>query len=255
VVVDASGRGTVIGNQLGLKQRVPGLNKTSLWSYYEGGKRGSGRDAGETTVFMIPDRGWFWYIPLPDNVVSVGVVASPEYLFDDTERYEQVFEREVQRCEPLMQRLSQATRSGVVRGIRQLAYRNRRIVGDGWLMIGDAAAFLDPIYSSGLFLALSSAELAADCVIDGLKHEDVSADRLGRFAGPLMQGVDVIRRLIHAFYDPKFSFKSFVDRYPDQKAQLIDCLVGDVLNKDMTDFKCKLEAMTPAPPPLESCPA
>lgn len=255
VVVDASGRGTVIGSQLGLKTRVPGLSKSSLWAYYKGGLRMPGIDAGETTVFMIPHRGWFWYIPLPDDVVSVGVVAAPEYLFDDQQQFEAVFEREVLRCQPLMKRLADARRVSVVRGIRELAYRNRRIAGNGWLMIGDAAAFLDPIYSSGLFLALSSAELAADCVIDALEKDDPSAQRLGGFVAPLMQGVDVIRRLIHAFYDPSFSFKMFVDKHPNLKAQLIDCLVGDVLNKDMTDFKQKLEAMTPVPPPLEASPA
>ena len=80
VTVDASGRGTVLGSQLDLKAPVPGLEKASAWSYYKGGKRGAGIDAGETTIFMIADRGWFWYIPLPDDIVSVGIVAAPEYL-------------------------------------------------------------------------------------------------------------------------------------------------------------------------------
>lgn len=245
VVADASGSATRIGTQLGLKEPVPGLKKTSLWSYYRGGLRGEGIDAGETTIFLIPERGWFWYIPLPEDLVSVGVVASPEYLFKgDKEAFEPVFLRQLQQCGPLLKRLRHAERVAPVRGIRRLAYRNRRIVGDGWVMLGDAAAFLDPIYSSGIFLALTSAELAADCADEALQAGDLSADRLGRFAEPLTRGVGVIRQLIMAFYDPDFSFRRFLERFPEQRCALIDCLVGDVIDKDMSSFQEALAEMT-----------
>jgi len=116
-------------------------------------------------------------------------------------------------------------------------------------MIGDARAFLDPIYSSGLYLALTSAELAADCVDAALAANDLSQAALGTFEPKLMSGVDVIRRLIHAFYDPQFSFTKFLQRHPQQWKSLIDCLIGDVL-KDMLEFKTALAEMTPVPPPL-----
>jgi 2-polyprenyl-6-methoxyphenol hydroxylase-like FAD-dependent oxidoreductase len=117
-------------------------------------------------------------------------------------------------------------------GSRHLAYLNRRTCGDGWVIIGDARAFLDPIYSSGLYLALGSAELAAQCIDDAFQHGDVSAARLGRFEPALWKGVDVVRRLIHAFYDPNFSFPKFVQRFPEHRAALAQ--------------------MTPPPPPLGS---
>ncbi|MCH8042624.1 MAG: tryptophan 7-halogenase [Planctomycetes bacterium] len=250
VVIDASGRATAIGSQLELKTEVAGLNKASIWGYYRGGKRRPGIDAGETTIFMIPLRGWFWYIPLPDDVVSVGVVASPEYLFAEDRDFEKAFGREVARCGPLQEMLAGATFEGRIRGLRRLAYRNRQIAGDGWVMVGDAAAFLDPIYSSGLFLAMASAELAAGCIHDALRCDDVSAEKLGAFAGPLWEGIEVIRRLIHAFYDPDFSFHKFVERFPEQRAALIDCLVGDVVEKDMSGFLGALAEMTPPPGPV-----
>jgi flavin-dependent dehydrogenase len=112
------------------------------------------------------------------------------------------------------QRLSQASLSDSVRGIKKLAYWNRQAAGDGWVMIGDAAAFLDPIYSSGLFLALGSAELAAQSVHEALVTDDLSAESLGTFAAPLVQGVNIIKRLIFAFYDPSFSFGAFAEKYP-----------------------------------------
>ncbi len=254
VVVDASGRATVIGRQLVLKGDVPGLNKASLWGYYRGGRRLPGIDAGETTMFLIPEGGWFWYIPLPEDMVSVGIVADPGYLFTSDDSPEHIFEREVLRCAPARGRLERAQRTGPVRGLRRLAYLNRRTCGDGWVMIGDARAFLDPIYSSGLFLALGSAELAARCVEDALAANDVSVARLGAFEPALWNGVETVRRLIHGFYDPGFSFREFVTRFPDQRRALIDCLVGDVV-KDMTAFREALATMTPPPPPLtESVP-
>jgi flavin-dependent dehydrogenase len=251
VVVDASGRATVLGKQLGLKEAVPHLNKASIWSYYRGGERREGIDAGETTVLMIEDRGWFWYIPLPDDLVSVGVVASPEYLFDESQDFEKVFMREVQRCRPLYSLLEKAHRIDEVRGIRRLAYLNRKVVGDGWVMIGDAAGFLDPIYSSGLFLALASAELAADCIHQALRKNNLSADELGAFVAPLWDGIDVIWRLISAFYDPTFSFRKFVKRFPDQRSALIDCLVGDVVGKDLRSFVDALAEMSIPPSRLK----
>ncbi len=247
VVVDASGRTTLIGNQLDLKVKIPQLKKASIWSYYRGGHRREGIDAGETTIFMIKDRGWFWYIPLPEDIVSVGVVASPDYLFDESHELEQVFVREVERARPLAAWLEHAERIAPVRGIRELAYLNRETVGEGWVMVGDAAGFLDPIYSSGLFLALASAELAAGCVDEGLKQDDLSPQTLGGFTKPLWDGVDVVWRLIHAFYDPTFSFRRFADRFPEHRAALIDCLIGDVVNKDMTSFLDALATMV-APP-------
>lgn len=251
VVVDASGRACVIGRQLGLHSPLPELRKGTVWGYFRGGRRLPGIDAGETTMFLIPGGGWFWYIPLPDNVVSVGLVADPEYVFSQSDDMEQAFTREVSRCAPLADRLSAAERFGPVRGSRHMAYLNRQTCGDGWVMIGDARAFLDPIYSSGLYLALGSAELAAGCIDKALKLGDISATELGRFEPALLRGVEVIRRLIHAFYDPNFSFPKFAERFPEHRAALIDCLVGDVI-KDMTAFTAALATMSPPPPPLGS---
>ena len=250
VVVDASGRACVIGRQLHLREELQDLRKASAWGYYRGGKRLPGIDAGETTMFMIPGGGWFWYIPLPDDIVSVGIVADPHYLLGDSDDMETAFLREVSKCAALSERLAHAERIGPVRGSRQLAYLNRQTSGDGWVMIGDARAFLDPIYSSGLYLALGSAELAAGSIDAALKSNDLSAAKLGAFEPALWKGVGIIRQLIHAFYDPEFSFPKFAQRFPQQRAALIDCLIGDVVGKDMRSFTAALEQMTPPPGPL-----
>jgi len=243
VVIDASGRASLVGRQLGLRGPVPGLRKASIWAYYRGGKRLEGIDAGETTILLIPNEGWFWYIPLPNDVVSVGIVADPDYLFDDEKDYERILAREIGKCAGLTERLSEARIVSPVRGLRELAYRNRDIAGPGWVMVGDAAAFLDPIYSSGLYLALGSAELAAGSVDAALKAGDLSAEALGTYTGPLGEGVGVIHKLIQAFYTPGFSFGEFAKRNPEHRPALIDCLVGDVIGKDMSAFTDALNAM------------
>lgn len=184
--------------------------------------------------------------------MSVGVVASPDYLFAETDDPDTVFPREVMRCQPLSERLASADRVAPVRGMPHLAYLNRKTCGDGWVMVGDARAFLDPIYSSGLFLALTSAELAAGCIHHALEADDVSAARLGAFEPALAAGVEVFWRLVRAFYNETFSFREFVQRFPDQRAALIDCLVGDIVGKDMRPFLAALAQMADPPPPLVS---
>ena len=243
VVVDASGRATVIGRQLELRESIPWLQKASVWSYFRGGKRGDGIDAGETTIFLLQNRGWAWYIPLPDDTVSVGVVAAPDDLFPAESTAEAAFIRAVSGSAALSARLASAERTAGVRGgSAHLAYRNRETCGPGWVMVGDARAFLDPIYSSGVFLALASAEAAAGCIHEALDAGDVSPSKLGAFEPGLNAGGSVIAALIRAFYCESFSFRTFLSHHPGQRAALIDCLVGDVFDKDMGAFVSALES-------------
>jgi flavin-dependent dehydrogenase len=128
----------------------------------------------------------------------------------------------------LTERLSAAKRIEPTRGGRRhLAYRNRQTVGDEWAMLGDARAFLDPIYSSVVFLAMESAEQAAHSIDEALAAGDVSAARLGTFESRLNAGVGVISQLIHAFYDPDLRFGDLLHRHPDQRRALIGTTVGE----------------------------
>ncbi len=250
VIIDASGRATVIGKQLELRTAVPGLHKASIWAYYKGGKRYPGRDAGETTIFTRSDGSWFWYIPLPDDMISVGLVGDPTTLLQPGMTYDSILTTEIEASPLVAERLEHATCVDRTRGLHEMSYVNREMGGDGWVMIGDSAAFLDPIYSSGLYLALASGELAAESIHAALEADDLSAAALNSFRNDLLGGVDVIRRLIFAFYDPTFSFGKFATTFPEHRSALIDCLIGDVVGKDMSSFLSALKTMTPDPPPL-----
>src|SRR6476659_8402512 len=165
VVVDASGQNGLIANRLRLRVWDPILNKGEVWSYFEGAYRDTGRDEGATMVLQTPDRqGWFWYIPQHDNVVSVGVVAPVDYLFKGRQHHEQTYNEEVERTPAVKQRIDGAKRVTGYFLTRDYSYRSTTVAGDGWVLVGDAFGFLDPLYSSGVLLALRSGEMAADAI-------------------------------------------------------------------------------------------
>ncbi len=236
VVVDASGQGTVIMDRLNLREWDPLLKKAALWTYWEGAYRDTGRDEGATLVLQIAGKnGWFWYIPQHDNVISVGVVASYEYLFKNRpgKTHEQIYFEELERCPGLKPRLEGAKRAGPYRAAKEYSYRSKKAAGDGWVLIGDAFGFLDPLYSSGVLLALKSGQLAADAICDGLAKGDTTGVQLGVWEPGFVQGMDRMRRLVCAFYDG-FSFGRFVKRFPHLKGLVTDLLIGDLF-KDEVD--------------------
>lgn len=236
VVVDASGQSSVIMDRLGLREWDPVLKKAALWTYWEGAYRDTGRDEGATVVIAVQGKkGWFWYIPLHDNVVSVGVVASYDYLFKERpgKTHEQIYFEEVARCPGLQPRIAHARRVAPYRAAKEYSYKARQAAGDGWVLVGDAYGFLDPLYSSGVLLALRSGEMAADAVIEGLRRGDTSAAQLGKWEPAYVQGMMRMRRLVCAYYDG-FSFGRFVRRFPHLKGLVTDLLIGDLF-KDEVD--------------------
>ena len=153
VVVDASGQSSLIMSRLGLREWDPVLRKGALWTYWKGAQRDSGKDDGATLVIQVQDKkGWFWYIPLHDDIVSVGVVASFDYLFKDRgdKDYEAIYFEEVARCPGVAPRIASATRADQFHAAKEYSYRARQAAGDGWVLVGDAYGFLDPLYSSGV---------------------------------------------------------------------------------------------------------
>jgi len=232
VVVDASGQSSLIARQLELRNPDPDLKKASIYAYFKGAARDEGRNAGATIVIHTPGHnGWFWQIPLPDDVASVGVVSDPGVLF--TGRGSDplaTLEEEIARCPAMAKRLANAERISGAYVTSDFSYHARRMAGDGWVLVGDAFGFVDPIYSSGVMLAMKSAEFAADAVHEGLQAEDVSAERLGAFAPKLLGGMHLIRRLVHAFYDRDFSFARFHREHPEYHDHLVRILIGDVFD-------------------------
>jgi flavin-dependent dehydrogenase len=214
------------------------LKKAALWTYWEGAFRDTGRDEGATLVMQTKGKhGWFWYIPLHENVVSVGVVAAYDYLFKngrEGKEHEEIYFEEVDRCPGLNGRLTGARRAGPFRAAKEYSYRSRRAAGDGWVLVGDAFGFLDPLYSSGVLLALTSGSMAADAVTEGLAKGDTSAAQLGRWEADFVKGMDRMRNLVVAYYEG-LSFGRFVRKHPHLKGLVTDVLIGDLFDRDDVD--------------------
>jgi flavin-dependent dehydrogenase len=243
VVVDASGQNGLLMNRLGLRFWDPILNKGAIWTYWEGAYRDSGRDEGATLVIQNGNKqGWFWYIPLHCNIVSVGVVAPFDYLFKGRTNYAQTYEEEVELCPGVKQRVSAATRVTGHFATKDYSYRSTKVAGDGWVLVGDAFGFLDPLYSSGVLLALKSGQLAADAIVEGLARCDTSAAQLGTWGPVFNEGVDRMRRLVCEYYSG-FSFGKMIRQHPELRGTLTDLLIGDLFHNGTDKVWGPLEAM------------
>jgi flavin-dependent dehydrogenase len=247
VVVDASGQSGLLMNALGLRVWDPLLDKGAVWTYWKGAYRDRGRDEGATIVLQTSDRrGWFWYIPLHDERVSVGVVKPFGELFGRARPdHEATYRAEVEGCPAVKRRIAGAERVTGTFATRDYSYRSREVAGDGWVLVGDAFGFLDPLYSSGVLLALRSGEMAADAIVAGLAADDLSGARLGAWGPAFNRGVDRMRRLVCEYYQG-FSFGGFVRAFPELRGTVTDLLIGDLFHERVDRVWGPMESLYPA---------
>jgi flavin-dependent dehydrogenase len=156
-----------------------------------------------------------------------------------------IYAEEVARCPGLQPRLAGAERVEPFRIAKEYSYRARQVAGDGWVLVGDALGFLDPLYSSGILLALKSGALAADAIVAGLSVGDTSERALGSWGGGYLAGMDRMRKLVCAFYDG-LNFGRIVRRHGDAKALLTDILIGDFFKEDIDELWPLLEEQAAA---------
>lgn len=245
VVVDASGQSTMLQNRFKLRLWDPVLNKGAIWTYWRGAFRDAGKDEGATVVIQTTNKmGWWWYIPQHDDTISVGVVGPFDYLFKDRGGHEQVYDEEVAACPAVQKRIAGAERVTGYFATKDYSYRSKQVAGDGWVLVGDAFGFLDPLYSSGVLLALKSGELAADAIADGIAKGDTSAMQLGRWGETFNKGVDRMRRLVCEYYDG-FSFGRFIKEYPHLRGKITDLLIGDLFTDKVDEVWEPMKTLYP----------
>jgi len=233
VVIDATGMQTLLASQLGLRQELTEQRRATIWAYYRGGRRDTGINAGATVIHQAANRRcWFWYIPLADDIVSVGLVADTDYLFCGRNKPEVIFEEELCQCPAVLERLMNAELFSDFRVLKDFGYMVEPVAGDGWVLVGDAQGFVDPLYSSGGLFAMKSAEMAADCVIAGLQQGDLSAEQLGAWVPAFQQGVQWSRKLADTFYQDGFCLGEFLRDYPQHRLNLINLLAGKLFDDD-----------------------
>ncbi len=234
MTLDCSGKEAFVATKKRWRKRDPRLNKVAVWTYYRGAMRDKGIDAGATTVAFVPEKGWFWYIPQHQDMVSVGVVAEGSYLTrGGLKDPAAIFKREIGQNLWIEEHLSPGKQIGKHYVTSEYTFRSEYCAEEGLLLLGDAFGFLDPVFSSGLLLALKSGVLAGEAVDRALREGSLAPSQFKSYSSTMRQGIENMRKLVYAFYDPNFSFRRLTEKYPHLAGEVTDCLSGDV-NKDFS---------------------
>ena len=208
-LIDASGRNSVIGNKFKLKKSYQHLQKLSLFAHYEGVERESGIDGTLTRMVRTLDS-WFWVIPLENDRTSIGVVLDSADFKKSGLSAENFFERAIAE-QPLMRnRIGDGRRVSQVYTAADFSYRSERLTGNRWLLAGDAAGFIDPVFSSGVFLAVLAGEQAADVLHEVLDHPKRTRRLFRHYEGLVNRAMDVYLRFVESWYAGKEFIEVFL---------------------------------------------
>lgn len=202
-LIDASGRGNLTAIQQGLRQIHPRLKKLAVFGHFSGVALDSGEKAGDTVIVRLENK-WFWIIPLSAQKVSIGVVMDKDEFTASQESPEEQFARLWQSSAPLRQRMQNASLLNQMHVTSDFSYRNRRLVGPRLLRVGDAAGFMDPIFSAGVYLAMHSGKLAAEVVTRSLSAGHDGAALLKRYEKRVIHAMEVYWELVEGFYTTPF---------------------------------------------------
>jgi flavin-dependent dehydrogenase len=229
-LLDASGRDTLLGAQLKLKRRNPRHSSAAIFSHYANVPRRPGDDAGNVTICRHA-HGWIWLIPLREGVTSVGAVCSPEYLKQRRGESEAFLLQTLDSIPEVRERMRDARRVAPVHVTGNYAYECTRMHGPGWLLLGDAYSFVDPMFSSGVFLAMNSAEQGALAVDAALRAPARETALLRALQRHLDAGLDEFKWFIYRFTSPTMKRLFANPRNVVQVEQaVVSMLAGDVFD-------------------------
>lgn len=202
-VLDCSGRHSVIGTHLGLKQDYPNLQKFAVYAHFEGARLPEGIDGSLTRMVRAADR-WFWIIPLSATKISVGVVMDTSVFKALRSSPEEVLAASLRELPVMRDRLAGARRVTRVYASGDYSYRHSRLHGARWLMAGDAAGFIDPIFSSGVFLAVLGGERAADALLAALDDPSTAPRAFARYERRLTRVMNLYLKFVQSWYRREF---------------------------------------------------
>jgi flavin-dependent dehydrogenase len=228
-IVDATGRDTLVGNRLKIKRRNPAHNSAAMYGHFTGAQRDCGEMEGNIIIFWF-DHGWFWFIPLKDGVTSVGAVVWPYYMKNRDKPLREFFLETIAMCAPLQQRLAEAELASEPEATGNYSYHCDRCQGENYIMLGDAYTFIDPVFSSGVMLAMNSAFAGADVVAARLAADRAAeAKARQRFEFVTREGPKQFSWFIYRVTNPTMRelFMAPSDK-ADMKKALLSVLAGDV---------------------------
>lgn len=210
-VIDATGRESFLAKRFQIeKEPLPYPKRLGIYAHFEGIPLQPGNRRGNIVITRLPD-GWFWNIPLQENLTSLGVVASLERYNSAKLSPEEFFEAELSRSSYLTDLTRSARRTGEIRVTTDYCFMHRSFAGPRYFLVGDAAAFMDPIFSSGVYLALDSAGMAVDALLGAEKEKRaLTVEEADCYTSNLKKPIRVMRDLIEVFYDNR-SFAVFLN--------------------------------------------
>jgi flavin-dependent dehydrogenase len=229
-VVDATGRSTLLGTALRLKQKHTRHQSAALFAHFAGVERRPGEDAGNISIYRFP-AGWVWMIPLPGDAMSIGAVCYPEYLRERRGSNAEFLLTTLKRIPGARERMKGASIIGNLHATGNYSYQCSRMSGHRWVMVGDAFAFLDPIFSTGVYLAMNSAERAAELVAACLREPHREASLQRGYARYVRRGLGQLSWFIYRFTSPAMLRLFAHPRDPLQvEKAMVSLLAGDVFN-------------------------
>ena len=235
-VVDASGRDTFLSNHFKMKLRNKKHNSAAIFGHFSGVKRLEGEVEGNISLFWF-DHGWFWFIPLADGNTSIGATCWPYYMKTRKTDVTQFFLDTIAMCPALMERMKDAKLETPAIATGNFSYLSERASGENYILLGDAFAFIDPIFSSGVFLAMASSFAGADAVERCLKHPEQSAQALKEFDRAIGEGPRIFSWFIYRITTPAMrNLLMYKGTESKVKRALISILTGDVYRTDRYAF-------------------
>lgn len=231
VVVDASGRGTLLGRQLRIKEKDPVFNQYAVHAWFKGLDKGSDNTRDHIHIyFLTVERGWVWQIPITEEITSVGVVVDKSVFSEFNADMESYFQAQLQTNQNLMHTMRNAERINEFKSEGDYSYALKNFVGEGYLMIGDAARFVDPIFSSGVSIALYSAKYASERIVQAFAQNDFSTAVFQPYEERLRQGAGIWYEFIRLYYKLLPLFTHFIAN-PEYRLQVLQLLQGEVFDR------------------------
>lgn len=233
--VDATGRDTFLATALGSKKKNPKHRSAAMYAHYKGALRNEGAAEGNIAIYWF-DKGWFWMIPLKGGTMSVGAVLKPEYLKSRAVPLDDFMGHTIAMCPGVSQRLQNAHRTTPVTGTGNYSYRSSRMCGQNYLMVGDAYAFIDPVFSSGVHLALHGAFRASETVATILDQPEKQKQALRLYEKEIRQGLDRFAWFIYRVTTPAIRDLFMNPRdFFGMRSGIISVLAGDIFRKTPID--------------------
>jgi flavin-dependent dehydrogenase len=236
IIVDATGRSTLLASRTRRKAKISGLDKTAFFSHFKNVFREEGQNEGNIQI-VVWDHGWFWFIPFRGELTSVGAVCSAEWIREQrkTGASEPIdfYSRAIAASSWATEFLVNATRMQPVGSLADFSYRIDQLTGDGWLFVGDSAGFLDPLFSTGAHLAIKGADLAAGAIDEALARGDTSRAAFVGYEKAVRYAVDLFLGVVQAFYAGQFRETIFEANQRTTLRRIItSVLSGDVFHQD-----------------------